>query len=51
MGGGGGAASLCKVYKGLKSGMAFEGTTGAYERIYRYNSKPGRKKEEYANSK
>ena len=24
---------------GLKSGMAFEGTTEAYERIYRFNSK------------
>ena len=24
---------------GLESGMAFEGTTGAYERIYRFNFK------------
>ena len=24
---------------GLESGMVFEGTTGAYERIYRFNSK------------
>jgi len=24
---------------GLESGMAFEGTTGVYERIYRFDSK------------
>ena len=24
---------------GLKSGMVFEGTTGAYKRIYRFNSR------------
>ena len=24
---------------GMESGMVFEGTTGAYERIYRFNSK------------
>ena len=24
---------------GLKTGMVFEGTTGVYERIYRFNSK------------
>ena len=24
---------------GLESGMVFEGTTGVYERIYRFNSK------------
>ena len=24
---------------GLESGMVFEGTTGAYERIYRFHSK------------
>ena len=24
---------------GLESGMVFEGTTGAHERIYRFNSK------------
>ena len=24
---------------GLESGMVFEGTTGLYERIYRFNSK------------
>ena len=24
---------------GLESGMVFKGTTGAYERIYRFNSK------------
>ena len=24
---------------GLESGMGFEGTTGVYERIYRFNSK------------
>ena len=27
------------VYFALESGMVFEGTTGAYERIYRFNSK------------
>jgi len=27
------------VYFGLKSGKDFEGTTGVYERIYRFNSK------------
>ena len=36
---------------GLESGMVFEGTTGVYERIYRFNSKWVRKKEKYANSK
>ena len=36
---------------GLKSGMVIEGTTGVYERIYRFNSKWVRKKEKYANSK
>ena len=30
---------------GLESGMVFEGTTGAYEGIYRFNSKLIRKKE------
>ena len=35
---------------GLESGMVFEGTTGVYERIYRFNSKWVRKKEKYANS-
>ena len=36
---------------GLESGMIFEGTTGLYERIYRFNSKSGvRTKEKYANS-
>ena len=35
----------------LESGMVFEGTTGVYERIYRFNSKSVRKKEKYANSK
>ena len=33
---------------GLESGMVFEGTTGVYERIYRFNSKWVRKKEKYA---
>ena len=28
---------------GLESGMVFEGTTGAYKRIYRFNSKLIRK--------
>ena len=36
---------------GLESGMVFEGTTGVYERIYRFNSKWVRKKEKYANLK
>ena len=36
---------------GLESGIAFEGTTGAYESIYRFNSKWVRKKEKHANSK
>ena len=35
----------------LESGVVFEGTTGVYERIYRFNSKWVRKKEKYANSK
>ena len=35
----------------LESGMVFEGFTGVYERIYRFNSKRVRKKEKYANSK
>ena len=30
---------------GLESGMVFEGTTGAYEHIYRFNSKLIRKTE------
>ena len=36
---------------GLESGMVFEGSTGVYERIYRFNSKWVRKEEKYANSK
>ena len=36
---------------GLESSMVFEGTTGLYERHYRFNSKPVGKKEKYANSK
>ena len=27
------------AYFGLESGMVFEGTTGVYERTYRFNSK------------
>ena len=27
------------VHFGLESGVVFEGTTGVYERIYRFNSK------------
>ena len=27
------------AHLGLESGMGFEGTTGVYERIYRFNSK------------
>ena len=34
----------------LESGMVFEGTTGAYERSYRFNSKSIRTKWKYANS-
>ena len=30
---------------GLESGMVFEGTMGLYERIYRFNSKCVRKRE------
>ena len=36
---------------GLKTGMVFKGTTGVYERIYRFNSKWVSKKEKYANLK
>ena len=36
---------------GPQSSMVFEGTTGVYERICRFNSKWVRKKEKYANSK
>ena len=36
---------------GLESGMVFEGTTGVYKRIYRFNSKCVRMKEKFANSK
>ena len=37
---------------GLESaGMVFKGTMGVDERIYRFNSIRGRKKENYANSK
>ena len=36
---------------GLESDMVFEGATGAYERIYRFNFKWVRKKDKYSNSK
>ena len=36
---------------GLESGMAFEGTTGVYERIFCFKSKWKRNREKYANSK
>ena len=36
---------------GLELGMVFEGSTGVFERIYRFNSKWVRKKVKYANSK
>ena len=36
---------------GLKSGMAFEGTTGVYDRICCFKSKWKRNREKYANSK
>ena len=29
----------CPLYFGLDSGMVFEGTTGVYECLYRFNSK------------
>ena len=41
--------SIHFAHFGLESGMVFEGTTGVYERIYRFNSKWVRKKEKYAN--
>ena len=37
--------SIDFAHFGLESGMVFEGATGAYERIYRFNSKWIRKKE------
>ena len=43
--------SIDFAHFGLESGMVFEGTTGVYERIYRFNCKWVRKKEKYANSK
>ena len=30
---------ICFAHFGLESGIGFEGTTGVYERIYRFNSK------------
>ena len=36
---------------GLESGMVCEGTTGVYERLYRFYSRWVRKQEDYANSK
>ena len=39
------------VHFGLESGVVFEGITGVYDRIYRFNSKWVRKEEECANSK
>ena len=36
---------------GLALGMVFEGTMGAYQRIYHFNSKLVRKKKKYPNSK
>ena len=32
----------------VESGMVFKGTTGVYERIYRFNSKLVRQEEKYA---
>ena len=40
--------SIYFAYFGLESGMVFEGTSGVYEHIYRFNSKWRRKKEKYA---
>ena len=31
--------SIHFAHFGLESGMVFEGTTGVYERLYRFNSK------------
>ena len=31
--------SIHFAHSGLESGVVFEGTTGVYERIYRFNSK------------
>ena len=39
------------AYFGLESGKVIERTTGLYERVHRFNSKWGRKKEKYSNSK
>ena len=55
-GGGGGSYIGLKTgtdfaHFGLESGMVFDGTSGVYERIYRFNSKCERKTEKYANSK
>ena len=44
-------AGIHVAHFGLKAGMVFEGTTGVYERIHRFDSKRVRKKEKYANSK
>ena len=41
--------TLCSFWSGIVYG--FRGNYGAYERIYRFNSKWVRKKEKYANSK
>ena len=39
------------IHFDLESGMVFEGTTGIYERMYRFNSKCVRQKEKYVNWK
>ena len=44
-----GSDTLCPFWSGI--GLVFEGTTGVYERVNRFNSKRVRKKEKYANSK
>ena len=36
---------------GLELGIVYEGITGVYERVYRFDSKSVRKKEKNANSK
>ena len=38
------------AHSSLESGMVFEGITGMYEGIYRFNSNWVRKKEKYADS-
>ena len=43
--------SIDFAHFGLEPGMVFERTTGVYNRIYHFNSKREKKKEQYANLK